>query len=159
VFTKYDQFRRNIMIELEDQRRDPSLLDAEVESVFNEHYLANLTGPPPFIRLESEDSIFDDHRDMYYTKFSSARMHDPGQQCNGLIEMTASALSGSVVTLILLAVQRDYNMELSINHAIGRAHAAFMEGGGSTEKVIKLCILAFPSLWVSRNTAFWFASC
>jgi hypothetical protein len=59
VFTKYDQFRRNIIIKLEDQRRDPSLLDAEVESVFNEHYLAGLTGPPPFIRLESED--FDDH--------------------------------------------------------------------------------------------------
>jgi hypothetical protein len=59
VFTKYDQFRRNIGIKLEDQRRDPASLDAEVENVFNEHYLAILTGPPPFIHLESED--FDDH--------------------------------------------------------------------------------------------------
>jgi hypothetical protein len=62
VFTKYDEFRRNIMFMLEDQRRDPSLLDAKVESVFNEHYLASLTGPPPFIRLGSKG--FDDHRDM-----------------------------------------------------------------------------------------------
>jgi hypothetical protein len=60
VFTKYDQFRRDVMFKLEDQRRDPSLLDAEAENVFNEHYLASLTGPPPFILLESED--FDDHR-------------------------------------------------------------------------------------------------
>jgi hypothetical protein len=59
VFTKYDQFRRNIMMKLEDRHRDPSILDAEIERAFNEHYLAGLTGPPPFIRLESED--FDDH--------------------------------------------------------------------------------------------------
>jgi hypothetical protein len=63
VFTKYDQFRRNIMIKLEDRHRDPALLDAEVESVFNEHYLGIITGPPPFIRLESED--VDGHRGMY----------------------------------------------------------------------------------------------
>jgi hypothetical protein len=57
VFTKYDQFRRNIKINLEDEHRDPSLLHAEVESVFNKHYLGGLTGPPPFIRLESEISM------------------------------------------------------------------------------------------------------
>jgi hypothetical protein len=45
-------------------------------------------------------------------------MNKHGQQCNGLIEMTASALSGDVVTLMLLAVQRDHNLELSINHAV-----------------------------------------
>jgi hypothetical protein len=39
VFTKYDQFRCNIKIKLEDQHRDLSLLDAKVESTFNEHYL------------------------------------------------------------------------------------------------------------------------
>jgi len=74
VFTKYDQFRRNIGIKLEDQQRDPSLLDAEVESVFNEHYMAGLPGPPspPFVRLE--------------------RMHKPEQQCNGLINITVNAL-------------------------------------------------------------------
>jgi hypothetical protein len=55
VFTKYDQFRRNIKFKLEDQSRDQETqLDIEVESVFNQHYLAGLTGPPPFIRLESK---------------------------------------------------------------------------------------------------------
>jgi hypothetical protein len=115
VFTKYDQFRRDIMIKLEDQNRDPALLDAEMKRIFNQHYLANLRGPPPFIRLESE--VLNNYRDMYCTKFSPAEMQKPGQQCNGLIEMTASTLSGGVVALMLLAVQRD-TLELSINCAI-----------------------------------------
>jgi hypothetical protein len=120
VFTKYDQFRRDIKIKLEDQHRDPSLLDAEVESAFNEHYLAGLAGPPPFIRLESED--FDDHQDMYCTKVlvSPAGVHKPGQDCNGLIEITANALNDGVVALMLLTVQRDHEMELSITYAIIR---------------------------------------
>jgi hypothetical protein len=116
VFTKYDQFRRDIKIKLEDQHRDPLLLDTEVESVFNEYYLAGLTGASPSIRLESED--FDDHRDMYPTKLPPAGMHKPGQQCNGLIDITADALSAGVVPLMLLAVQRDRNLELSIDYAI-----------------------------------------
>jgi hypothetical protein len=118
VFTKYDQFRRNIGIKLEDQHRDPSLLEVEVERVFNQHYLAGLTGPPPFVRLESED--FDDHRDMYYTKLSPAEMHKPSQQCNELVEITANALSDIVVSLMLLTIQRYHNLELSINYAIRR---------------------------------------
>jgi hypothetical protein len=61
VFTKYDQFKRDIKIMLEDQHRgQETQLDAEVENIFNRHYLANLTGPPPFIRLESE--AFDNQR-------------------------------------------------------------------------------------------------
>jgi hypothetical protein len=39
--------------------------------------------------------------------------------CKGLIELTASSLTGDVVALMLLAVQRD-NLELSINQAISR---------------------------------------
>ena len=56
VFTKYDQFRRDIRMKLEDQGRDPDqLLNAEMERIFKEQFLANLTGSPPFVRLESED--------------------------------------------------------------------------------------------------------
>jgi hypothetical protein len=118
VFTKYDQFRRNIEIELEDQDRDQETqLDIEVESVFNQHYLGGLTGPPPFIRLESK--VFQQPTNMYCTNFTSQGMHEPGQLCSGLIEITASALTGDVVALMLLAVQRD-NLELSINQAISR---------------------------------------
>jgi hypothetical protein len=54
---------------------------------------------------------------MYYTNRTSQGMNRPGQLCNGLLEITARALSGGVVALMLLAVQRD-NLELSINHAI-----------------------------------------
>ena len=46
-----------------------------------------------------------------------AEMQQHGQQCAGLIEMTANALSGRVVALMLVAVQRG-NLELSINQAI-----------------------------------------
>ena len=42
-------------MKLEDEGRDPGTdLDTEVESVFNQYYLASLSGPPPFVRLESE---------------------------------------------------------------------------------------------------------
>jgi hypothetical protein len=44
-------------------------------------------------------------------------MQRDGQRCAGLIEMTADALSGGVVALMLVAVQRD-NLELSIKQAI-----------------------------------------
>ena len=55
VFTKFDQFKRNIKMKLEDEHRDTEIdLDAEAEKIFEQHYLASLNGPPPFIRLESE---------------------------------------------------------------------------------------------------------
>ena len=59
VFTKYDQFKHDIKIKLEDQGRDPEMdVNAEVENIFKQHYLASLNGSPPFIRLESEDHGF-----------------------------------------------------------------------------------------------------
>jgi len=55
VFMKFDQFRCNIRMKLEDEHCDPGMdLNTEVENMFNQHYLASLNGPPPFIRLESE---------------------------------------------------------------------------------------------------------
>jgi len=56
VFTKFDQFKRDIKMKLEDEGRDPEMdLDTEVENNFKQHYLAGLKGSPPFIRLESKD--------------------------------------------------------------------------------------------------------
>ena len=56
VFTKFDQFKRDTKMKLEDEGRDPEMdLNNEVENVFNQHYMANLNGPPPFIRLEGEN--------------------------------------------------------------------------------------------------------
>jgi hypothetical protein len=57
VFTKYDQFRRDIRMKLEDQHRDPALLNDEMEAIFSEQFLANLEGSPPFVCLESEDFV------------------------------------------------------------------------------------------------------
>jgi len=46
-------------------------------------------------------------------------MHKHREQCAGLIEMTANALSDSMATLMLVAVQRD-NLELSVKQAVRR---------------------------------------
>jgi len=44
------------MMKLQDDGRDPEMhLNAEVEIIFNQQYLASLNGTPLFIRLESED--------------------------------------------------------------------------------------------------------
>ena len=56
VFTKYDQFKRDVKMKLEDEGRGQEMdVNAEVENFFNQYYLASLNGRPPFIRLESED--------------------------------------------------------------------------------------------------------
>jgi len=40
-----------------------------------------------------------------------------------------------------------------------RIHGQFAQEAGDTKKVIKSCIVAFPSLWVSCNIVFGVASC
>jgi len=44
-------------------------------------------------------------------------MHKHDQRCTDLITVTADALSGSIVALMLIGVQRD-NLELGIKQAI-----------------------------------------
>jgi hypothetical protein len=55
VFTKYDQFRRDVAMKLEDQGHDPALFNEEMERIFNEEFLTNPKGSPPTVRLESEN--------------------------------------------------------------------------------------------------------
>jgi hypothetical protein len=117
IFTKYDQFRRDIKMKLQDEGRDPEMdLDAEVEKRFKQHYLAGLKGSPRFIRLESEDhgAVNDD---TCCIDIHPIEMQKHGQRCADLIEMTAKALSVGAVAIMLVAVQRD-NLELSIKQAI-----------------------------------------
>jgi len=130
VFTKYEQFRREVMMKLEDQKRGLALLSDEIESIFDSHYLANLRGSPPVVRLE--------------------KMHKPGQSCTLLLEKTADALSGNVVGFMLLSVQKD-NLELNIRLAIKWVNSAFEEGTGNAEMIIKLCTVAFPSIYDFRE--------
>jgi hypothetical protein len=46
-------------------------------------------------------------------------MQIAGKKCTDLIEMTANALSGDVVALMLVAAQKD-SLELSIQQAVKR---------------------------------------
>jgi hypothetical protein len=58
VFTKFDQFKRDTRMKLEDRGcdpDDPAILNAEMERIFKDEFLANVRGMPPFVRLESED--------------------------------------------------------------------------------------------------------
>jgi len=58
VFTKFDQFRRDIRMKVEDQDRDaddPAIVNAEMERIFDEEFLAHLKESPPIVRLKSED--------------------------------------------------------------------------------------------------------
>jgi hypothetical protein len=57
VFTKYDQFRREIRMKLEDQHPDSVPVDDDVENIFKIHFLGNLKGSAPFVRLESKDFV------------------------------------------------------------------------------------------------------
>jgi hypothetical protein len=58
LFTKYDQFKRNVKIKLKDH---PEMdIDAEVKRSFEQDYLARLSEPPQFICLESEDFVTDE---------------------------------------------------------------------------------------------------
>ena len=46
-------------------------------------------------------------------------MHMQGSRCEDLIEKTAGALNDDIVSLMLLAVQRD-NVQLSVKAALNR---------------------------------------
>jgi hypothetical protein len=114
VFTKYDQFKRDMSFKLEDKGRDPRTdLEDEAESIFRQHYLAGLGCTPSFVRLESKN-LFSTIR--YCADFCPAGMHKDGRPTD-LIEMTARALSDDAVAIMLLAVQKD-NLEPNIKQAI-----------------------------------------
>ena len=116
VFTKFDQFKRNIEIKLEDEGRDPETdLNNEVESIFREHYQAGLGETSLFVRLESEFSSYQPTCIVLICVPPGMQM--PGQKCTALIETTGNALSRDAVSLMLLAVQKD-NLELSIKEAV-----------------------------------------
>ena len=65
VFTKYDQFKRNIRMKMDDEGCYPfsgAQLEIEAESVFKCHYLDSLSQPlPPLVRLESENLFNHSH--------------------------------------------------------------------------------------------------
>ena len=63
LFTKYDQFKREIKMALDDEPTHPETdIDAKVKSDFEQHYLGNLSHSEstPYICLECEDFVTDD---------------------------------------------------------------------------------------------------
>ncbi|KAI9429329.1 hypothetical protein H4582DRAFT_2151569 [Lactarius indigo] len=100
VFTKYDQFLRNVKMHLEDCGNTENVSDA-AERQFKEHYLRHLDDGVRFVRLE--------------------RMHKPETRCDALLEKTAEVLNEDVGALILSAVQS--GLEPSINVGNTRALA------------------------------------
>ncbi len=56
VFTKYEQFKFNIRMKLEDEDRPDweTEVSGEAEKVFQEHYRRDVGEMPHFVRLESE---------------------------------------------------------------------------------------------------------
>ncbi|KAH9167006.1 hypothetical protein EDB89DRAFT_1854146 [Lactarius sanguifluus] len=98
VFTKYDQFRRNVQIHVEDfGGPGDDVLDV-AEKQFQEHYISPL-----------DDDVL-----MLF-----AEMHKQSLGCEKLIETTSAALNDDIVGLMLLAVQMG-NVELSVKKALKR---------------------------------------
>ena len=53
VFTKHDQFLRNVKIDLEDYGSPGENIPDAAERLFKEHYLSHLGDGASFVRLES----------------------------------------------------------------------------------------------------------
>jgi hypothetical protein len=115
VFTKFDQFKLDIEMKLEDEGLDSGTANDEVERVFLKHYLGPLGETPLHVRLESK--FLFQSTNVHYTNVCPVEMHKQGQPCTDLISKTANSLSGNVVSLMLLAVQKD-NLEPNVKQAI-----------------------------------------
>jgi len=130
VFTKYDQFLRNVKMDVSDdpvKYSDRSVSEVANE-LFQEHYLHPLGDDVRYVQLE--------------------KMHVKSGQCGELVEKTAAALNEDAIMLMLLAVQRG-NVELSVKTAWRRVRrfATF-----EVEHVIKECLFAFPYIWLWEAT-------
>ena len=162
VFTKYDQFKDNIEIDLERHgcANWETESHAEAERVFQEQYLGKLGEMCHFVRLESKvlEGSWASGANILCTG-----MHKAGEHCTELLEKTANALSDNVVGVMLLAVQKG-NLELSINRAVTKSvflygmarksliyyfRACIMIRSGEKErgKIIGKCVVAFPYMW------------
>ncbi|KAH9171506.1 hypothetical protein EDB89DRAFT_2096926 [Lactarius sanguifluus] len=128
VFTKYDQFRRNVRIDMEDYGNPNDRVSEVAEKLFQEHYLHPLGDGVGFVRLE--------------------QMHIQNRRCDDLIEKTTTALNDDTVAVMLLVVQKS-NLNLSVKTALNRvlSGAGFKVDGA--ERMVRECLFAFPFIWVS----------
>ncbi|KAH9164376.1 hypothetical protein EDB89DRAFT_2102992 [Lactarius sanguifluus] len=126
VFTKYDQFRRNIRFHVDDFGSPDDDVSQVTEELFQEHYLRPLGDDVRFVRLE--------------------KMHMQDMRCDELIETTAAALNDETTARMLLAVQRS-SLDLSVKTALNRVHSR--TGNDSEVKhIVRECLFPFPYIWI-----------
>ncbi|KAH9053324.1 hypothetical protein EDB87DRAFT_1569374 [Lactarius vividus] len=151
VFTKYDQFRRNVQIHVEDFGSPDDDVHDVTEKRFQEHYVSPLGDGVRYVRLERR------------LRGKYRKMHKQSLGCDKLIETTAAALNDDIVGLMLLAVQRG-NLELSVKRALYRwvhqlkgevrdddnKHCSVRSRAGMDAKdIVGECLFPFPYIWVS----------
>ncbi|KIJ34761.1 hypothetical protein M422DRAFT_263114 [Sphaerobolus stellatus SS14] len=134
VFTKYEDFRENIMLDMKDDEphRSQEFVEAECERLGQEEYWGKLGSEIPFVKLE--------------------RMHEPTASCDRLILKTMNVLSPDVVAVMLMAVQRG-NLELSVRYGVQRLldeidDCSGKDSGDVVQVIVKKGLLTFP--WVSN---------
>ena len=120
VFTKYDQFLRNVEMHLVDYPGDypGSSVSEAAARQFQELYLKVLGDDVRYVQLESGSRV---KCQSYKLKpeCCATEMHKQNSQCDELLEKTAAALNESAVALMLLAVQNG-NFKLSVKVALNR---------------------------------------
>ena len=120
MFTKYDQYLRNVEMHLLDYPNDypDSSVSEAAARQFEEHYLHPLGDAVKYVRLESGFRVKCQGYELI-PQCCSTEMHKQNSHCDELIETTATALSEDAVALMLLAVQKD-NVKLSVKVALNR---------------------------------------
>ena len=118
MFTKYDQFKFNVEMDVfDDPDKYPGSDASQVaEKLFQEHYQRPLGDDAKYVRLES---VFKSHKPRSHTDASAAEMHMKDSCCENLVEETAVALNEDTVALMVLAVQKN-NLNLSVKTALRR---------------------------------------
>ena len=120
MFTKYDQFLRNVEMHVLDYPSDypDSSVSKAAKRQFEEHYLHPLGDDVRYVRLESGFKVRCQGY-MLTQQSCLTEMHRQNGHCDDLIEKTAAALNEDAVALMLLAVQND-SLKLSVKVALGR---------------------------------------
>ncbi|KAN0127811.1 hypothetical protein V8E53_014367 [Lactarius tabidus] len=132
VFTKYDQFLRNVemqVLDYPDDYPDGNVTDA-AGKLFREHYLDPLGDDVKYVQLQ--------------------KMHRQGGHCGDLLEKTATALDKDTVALMLLAVQRG-NLELSVKMALNNLYSGAEFKVKDAKGIVQECLHSFPHLWVIKE--------
>ena len=116
VFTKHDQFLRNVKIDLEDYGNPGDNVTDAAKRLFKEHYLRHIGAGARFVRLESAFGV---KCQMLCANPLVKGMHKVETRCDSLLKETAEALNEDVLDLMLVAVQKS-DLAVSVRIAAKR---------------------------------------